>query len=144
MHVLTPFASMHNLHPVSCNLVLRDEWCSGHLSFISHAGALLMYVCCRMLIYFSSSLWQPSSTISWCSQLPSSSAALSTSSLSSASLSNSTLSLESRASVAAATTAADDMESDEKPYVCDLCSCAYKHASSLLNHKLTHRTGDFK
>lgn len=103
-----------------------------------------MCVCYSMLIYFSSSLWQPSSTISWCSQLPSSSAALSTSSLSSASLSNSTLSLESRASVAAATTAADDMESDEKPYVCDLCSCAYKHASSLLNHKLTHRTGDFK
>ncbi|XP_013879754.1 zinc finger protein 646 isoform X1 [Austrofundulus limnaeus] len=78
----------------------------------------------------------PSSTINWCDQLPSSSAALSSSSLSSASLS-----MESRAPPPAAT---DDMESDERPYVCDLCPCAYKHASSLLNHKLTHRIGDFK
>ncbi|KAG7221982.1 hypothetical protein INR49_028265 [Caranx melampygus] len=95
----------------------------------------------------------PSSTISWCDQLPTSSAALSSSSLSSAalsssslssaSLSSSSLSLESRAP-AQATTASDDMESDERPYVCDLCSCAYKHASSLLNHKLTHKTGDFR
>uniref|UniRef100_A0A1A8IW93 Zinc finger protein 646 n=1 Tax=Nothobranchius kuhntae TaxID=321403 RepID=A0A1A8IW93_NOTKU len=76
----------------------------------------------------------PSSTISWCDQLPSSSA----------SLSSSALSMESRAPPPPATTASDDMESDERPYVCDLCSCAYKHASSLLNHKLTHRTGDFK
>ncbi len=88
-------------------------------------------------------LWQPSSTISWCDQLPSSSTALSSSSLSSASLSSSSLSMESRAP-AAATTASEDMESDERPYVCDLCSCAYKHASSLLNHKLTHKTGDFR
>uniref|UniRef100_A0A3Q2YRT3 Zinc finger protein 835-like n=1 Tax=Hippocampus comes TaxID=109280 RepID=A0A3Q2YRT3_HIPCM len=36
------------------------------------------------------------------------------------------------------------MDSDERPYVCDLCNCAYKHASSLLNHKLTHKTGDFR
>lgn len=87
----------------------------------------------------------PSSTISWCDQLPTSSAALSTSSLSSASLSSSSLSLESRAPAPApVTTASDDMESDERPYVCDLCSCAYKHASSLLNHKLTHKTGDFR
>ncbi|XP_068194051.1 zinc finger protein 646-like isoform X2 [Antennarius striatus] len=88
----------------------------------------------------------PSTTISWCDQLPSSSAALSSSSLSSASLSSSSLSLESRgpAAAAAAVTATDDMESDERPYVCDLCSCAYKHASSLLNHKLTHKTGDFR
>ncbi|XP_051245102.1 zinc finger protein 646 isoform X3 [Dicentrarchus labrax] len=87
----------------------------------------------------------PSSTISWCDQLPSSSAALSSSSLSSASLSSSSLSLESRAPAPApATTASDDMESDERPYVCDLCTCAYKHASSLLNHKLTHKTGDFR
>ncbi|XP_038547980.1 zinc finger protein 646-like isoform X2 [Micropterus salmoides] len=87
----------------------------------------------------------PSSTISWCDQLPSSSAALSTSSLSTASLSSSSLSLESRAPAPApATTVSDDMESDERPYVCDLCSCAYKHASSLLNHKLTHKTGDFR
>ncbi|XP_074551933.1 uncharacterized protein LOC141809030 isoform X2 [Halichoeres trimaculatus] len=86
----------------------------------------------------------PSSTISWCDQLPSSSAALSSSSLSSASLSSSSLSMESRAPAAPATTASDDMESDERPYVCDLCSCAYKHASSLLNHKLTHKTGDFR
>ncbi|XP_039980261.1 zinc finger protein 646-like isoform X1 [Xiphias gladius] len=91
----------------------------------------------------SSPLSQPSSTISWCDQLPSSSAALSSSSLSSASLSSSSLSMESRAP-APATTASDDMESDERPYVCDLCSCAYKHASSLLNHKLTHKTGDFR
>uniref|UniRef100_A0A3P8TW29 C2H2-type domain-containing protein n=1 Tax=Amphiprion percula TaxID=161767 RepID=A0A3P8TW29_AMPPE len=88
----------------------------------------------------------PSSTISWCDQLPSSSAALSSSSLSSASLSSSSLSMESRAPAPAPppTTASDDMESDERPYVCDLCSCAYKHASSLLNHKLTHKTGDFR
>ncbi|GLD61262.1 zinc finger protein 646-like isoform X6 [Lates japonicus] len=85
----------------------------------------------------------PSSTISWCDQLPSSSAALSSSSLSSTSLSSSSLSMESRPP-APATTASDDMESDERPYVCDLCSCAYKHASSLLNHKLTHKTGDFR
>ncbi|XP_070778641.1 uncharacterized protein [Enoplosus armatus] len=85
----------------------------------------------------------PSSTISWCDQLPTSSAALSTSSLSSASLSSSSLSMESRAP-APATTVSDDMESDERPYVCDLCTCAYKHASSLLNHKLTHKTGDFR
>ncbi|XP_049926237.1 zinc finger protein 646-like isoform X3 [Epinephelus moara] len=89
----------------------------------------------------------PSSTISWCDQLPSSSAALSSSSLSSASLSSSSLSMESRAPAptqAPATTVSDDMESDERPYVCDLCTCAYKHASSLLNHKLTHKTGDFR
>lgn len=90
----------------------------------------------------------PSSTISWCDQLPPSSAALSSSSLSSASLSSSTLSMESRAPAPPppppSTTASDDMESDERPYVCDLCNCAYKHASSLLNHKLTHKTGDFK
>ncbi|XP_047214400.1 zinc finger protein 646-like isoform X4 [Girardinichthys multiradiatus] len=80
----------------------------------------------------------PSSTISWCDQLPPSSAALSSPSLS----------LESRAPapppLPPTTTASDDMESDERPYVCDLCNCAYKHASSLLNHKLTHKTGDFK
>ncbi|XP_029997199.1 zinc finger protein 646-like isoform X3 [Sphaeramia orbicularis] len=91
----------------------------------------------------------PSTTISWCDQLPSSSATLSSPSLSSASLSSSSLSLESRApppppSQAPATPASDDMESDERPYVCDMCSCAYKHASSLLNHKLTHKTGDFR
>ncbi|XP_032394540.1 zinc finger protein 835 isoform X6 [Etheostoma spectabile] len=83
----------------------------------------------------------PSSTISWCDQLPTSSAALSSSSLSSASLSSSSLSLESRAPAPAAT---DDMDSDERPYACDMCTCAYKHASSLLNHKLTHKTGDFR
>ncbi|XP_029946179.1 zinc finger protein 646-like isoform X2 [Salarias fasciatus] len=83
----------------------------------------------------------PSSTISWCDQLPTSSAALSSSALSSASLS-----MESRAQAPTSTaaSAADDMESDERPYVCDLCTCAYKHASSLLNHKLTHKTGDFR
>ncbi|KAM6966409.1 uncharacterized protein LKV04_018887 isoform 2-T2 [Tautogolabrus adspersus] len=87
----------------------------------------------------------PSSTISWCDQLPSSSAALSSSSLSSASLSSSSLSIESRAPAPVPpTSASDDMESDERPYVCDLCTCAYKHASSLLNHKLTHKTGDFR
>ncbi|XP_056262652.1 zinc finger protein 646-like isoform X2 [Pseudoliparis swirei] len=89
----------------------------------------------------------PSSTISWCDQLPAASAALSSSGLSSASLSSSSLSLESRAPppppLAAATTP-DDMESDERPYVCDMCTCAYKHASSLLNHKLTHKIGDFR
>ncbi|XP_039681586.1 zinc finger protein 835-like isoform X4 [Perca fluviatilis] len=85
----------------------------------------------------------PSSTISWCDQLPTSSAALSSSSLSSASLSSSSLSLESRAPAPAAT-APDDMDSDERPYACDMCTCAYKHASSLLNHKLTHKTGDFR
>lgn len=39
---------------------------------------------------------------------------------------------------------APDTESDERPYVCDLCNCAYKHASSLLNHKHTHKTGNFR
>ncbi|KAK5913409.1 hypothetical protein CgunFtcFv8_007944 [Champsocephalus gunnari] len=87
----------------------------------------------------------PSSTISWCDQLPSSSAVLSSSSLSSAALSSSSLSLVSRAPAPpAATSASDDMESDERPYVCDMCTCAYKHASSLLNHKLTHKIGDFR
>uniref|UniRef100_A0A3P9HRE9 C2H2-type domain-containing protein n=1 Tax=Oryzias latipes TaxID=8090 RepID=A0A3P9HRE9_ORYLA len=93
----------------------------------------------------------PSSTISWCDQLPSSSASLSGSSLSTASLSRAALSMESQAPASQppppstpATAAADDTESDERPYVCDLCNCAYKHASSLLNHKLTHKTGDFK
>ncbi|XP_034567829.1 zinc finger protein 646-like isoform X2 [Notolabrus celidotus] len=87
----------------------------------------------------------PSSTISWCDQLPTSSAALSSSSLSSTSLSSSSLSMESRAPPPPpATTVSDDMESDERPYVCDQCTCAYKHASSLLNHKLTHKTGDFR
>lgn len=82
----------------------------------------------------------PSSTISWCDQLPSSSAALSSSALSTASL------MESRAPVPTSTAASatDDLDSDERPYVCDLCTCAYKHASSLLNHKLTHKTGDFR
>ncbi|XP_061701453.1 zinc finger protein 646-like isoform X3 [Syngnathoides biaculeatus] len=84
-----------------------------------------------------------SSTINWCDQLPSSSAAISSSSLSSTSLSSSSLSLESRTPVPTTSTS-DDMDSDERPYVCDLCSCAYKHASSLLNHKLTHKTGDFR
>uniref|UniRef100_A0AAV2KGY6 C2H2-type domain-containing protein n=1 Tax=Knipowitschia caucasica TaxID=637954 RepID=A0AAV2KGY6_KNICA len=37
-----------------------------------------------------------------------------------------------------------DTDSDERPYVCDLCNCAYKHASSLLNHKHTHKTGNFR
>uniref|UniRef100_A0A3P8VTV0 Si:dkey-89b17.4 n=2 Tax=Cynoglossus semilaevis TaxID=244447 RepID=A0A3P8VTV0_CYNSE len=37
-----------------------------------------------------------------------------------------------------------DLDSDERPYACDLCSCAYKHASSLLNHKHTHKTGNFR
>ena len=88
---------------------------------------------------FSYLLRQPSSTISWCDQLPSSSASLSASSIT----------LDSRAAVAstgitAADIAAAELESDERPYACDLCSCAYKHASSLLNHKLTHRTGDFR
>ncbi|XP_041826770.1 zinc finger protein 646-like isoform X2 [Melanotaenia boesemani] len=90
----------------------------------------------------------PSSTISWCDQLPSSSAALSSSSLSSTSLSSSSLSMESQPPAPAppppTTAPSDDTESDERPYVCDLCSCAYKHASSLLNHKLTHKTGDFR
>lgn len=37
-----------------------------------------------------------------------------------------------------------ETDSDERPYVCDLCNCAYKHASSLLNHKHTHKTGNFR
>ncbi|XP_034450228.1 zinc finger protein 646-like isoform X6 [Hippoglossus hippoglossus] len=86
----------------------------------------------------------PSSTISWCDQLPSSSAALTTSSLSAASLTTSSLSLDSRAPAPATTTVPDDLESDERPYICDMCTCTYKHASSLLNHKLTHKTGDFR
>ncbi|XP_059898790.1 zinc finger protein 646 [Gadus macrocephalus] len=54
---------------------------------------------------------------------------------SSASVNSSNLSLEGRSV---------DLDSDERPYACDLCSCAYKHASSLLNHKHTHKTGDFR
>lgn len=116
-------------------------------SYVSpHVSDLLIYSCSSTsALMYSSPLWQPSSTISWCDQLPSSSAALSSSSLSSASLSSSSLSLESRAPAPPpVTTVSDDMESDERPYVCDLCTCAYKHASSLLNHKLTHKTGDFR
>ena len=75
-------------------------------------------------------LRQPTSTISWCDQLPTSS--------------TSSLSLETRAAAAAAAAVIADMEEDVRPYACDLCTCAYKHASSLLNHKLTHRTGDFR
>ncbi|XP_030649953.1 zinc finger protein 646 [Chanos chanos] len=54
---------------------------------------------------------------------------------SSASLNSSTLSME-----------AGDLgspERDERPFSCDLCGCSYKHASSLLNHKNTHKTGNF-
>ncbi|XP_028310473.1 zinc finger protein 652-B-like isoform X2 [Gouania willdenowi] len=80
----------------------------------------------------------PSSTISWCDQLPSSSA----------SLSSSALSMEPRAGATqpppVPASVSSDMDSDERPYVCDQCTCAYKHASSLLNHKLTHRIGDFR
>ncbi|KAM6957681.1 zinc finger protein 646 isoform 1-T1 [Aplochiton taeniatus] len=52
---------------------------------------------------------------------------------SSASLNSSSLSLEGV-----------NLDSDERPYACDLCGCSYKHASSLLNHKHTHKTGDFR
>ncbi|KAF4073504.1 hypothetical protein AMELA_G00244030 [Ameiurus melas] len=34
-------------------------------------------------------------------------------------------------------------EREERPFSCDLCGCSYKHASSLLNHKNTHKTGNF-
>lgn len=34
-------------------------------------------------------------------------------------------------------------EREERPFACDLCGCSYKHASSLLNHKNTHKTGNF-
>ncbi|XP_062310990.1 zinc finger protein 646 isoform X2 [Osmerus eperlanus] len=52
---------------------------------------------------------------------------------SSASLNSSSLSMEGV-----------DLGPDERPYSCDLCGCSYKHASSLLNHKHTHKTGDFR
>ncbi|XP_072298504.1 uncharacterized protein [Eucyclogobius newberryi] len=96
----------------------------------------------------------PSSTISWCEQLPPPSATLSSSSLSPPSLTSSGLSLDPAVPQPAPPApptpagdiapAPDDTESDERPYICDLCNCAYKHASSLLNHKLTHKIGDFK
>ncbi|XP_036421714.1 zinc finger protein 646 isoform X1 [Colossoma macropomum] len=63
-------------------------------------------------------------------QLPSSSACSS-----SASLNSSSLSMD-----------AGDQgspEREERPFTCDLCGCSYKHASSLLNHKNTHKTGNF-
>lgn len=34
-------------------------------------------------------------------------------------------------------------EREERPFACDLCGCSYKHASSLLNHKNTHKIGNF-
>ncbi|KTF79411.1 hypothetical protein cypCar_00016628 [Cyprinus carpio] len=34
-------------------------------------------------------------------------------------------------------------EREERPFTCDLCGCSYKHASSLLNHKNTHKIGNF-
>ncbi|XP_056598066.1 zinc finger protein 646 isoform X1 [Triplophysa dalaica] len=34
-------------------------------------------------------------------------------------------------------------EREERPFSCDLCGCSYKHASSLLNHKNTHKIGNF-
>ncbi|MFT7797685.1 zinc finger protein 62 homolog isoform X1 [Arapaima gigas] len=32
---------------------------------------------------------------------------------------------------------------DHRPFVCDICSRTYRHAGSLLNHKNTHKTGNF-
>ncbi|XP_076123251.1 zinc finger protein 646 isoform X2 [Alosa pseudoharengus] len=54
---------------------------------------------------------------------------------SSASLNSSSLSME--------TGELGSPERDERPFACDLCGCSYKHASSLLNHKNTHKTGNF-
>uniref|UniRef100_A0A4W5KH43 Si:dkey-89b17.4 n=1 Tax=Hucho hucho TaxID=62062 RepID=A0A4W5KH43_9TELE len=51
---------------------------------------------------------------------------------SSASLNSSSLSIDGT-----------DLVPDERPYSCDICNCSYKHASSLLNHKHTHKTGTF-
>ncbi|XP_035626911.2 zinc finger protein 646 isoform X2 [Oncorhynchus keta] len=51
---------------------------------------------------------------------------------SSASLNSSSLSIDGA-----------DLVPDERPYSCDICNCSYKHASSLLNHKHTHKTGTF-
>uniref|UniRef100_A0AAY4C689 C2H2-type domain-containing protein n=1 Tax=Denticeps clupeoides TaxID=299321 RepID=A0AAY4C689_9TELE len=54
---------------------------------------------------------------------------------SSASLNSSSLSMD--------TADLGSPERDERPFTCDLCGCSYKHASSLLNHKNTHKTGNF-
>lgn len=34
-------------------------------------------------------------------------------------------------------------EEEERPFKCNLCSRSYRHAGSLLNHKNTHKTGQF-
>ncbi|KPP71714.1 zinc finger protein 208-like, partial [Scleropages formosus] len=34
-------------------------------------------------------------------------------------------------------------QTDERPFVCDICNRTYRHAGSLLNHKNTHKTGNF-
>ncbi|XP_069840702.1 zinc finger protein 646 [Dendropsophus ebraccatus] len=35
-------------------------------------------------------------------------------------------------------------QSDDRPYKCDLCGRTYRHKSSLINHKLTHKTGVYQ
>ncbi|TRY96292.1 hypothetical protein DNTS_024021 [Danionella cerebrum] len=54
---------------------------------------------------------------------------------SSASLNSSNMSME--------TSDLGSPEREERPFTCDLCGCSYKHASSLLNHKNTHKVGNF-
>ncbi|MEE6514578.1 hypothetical protein FKM82_022858 [Ascaphus truei] len=36
------------------------------------------------------------------------------------------------------------LSSDNRPYKCETCGRAYRHKSSLLNHKLTHQTGTYQ
>ncbi len=36
-----------------------------------------------------------------------------------------------------------DLEKEERPFKCNICSRSYRHAGSLLNHKNTHKTGHF-
>uniref|UniRef100_A0A8C2IBW9 Zinc finger protein 646-like n=1 Tax=Cyprinus carpio TaxID=7962 RepID=A0A8C2IBW9_CYPCA len=36
-----------------------------------------------------------------------------------------------------------DLQKEERPFKCNICSRSYRHAGSLLNHKNTHKTGRF-
>ncbi|XP_072311901.1 zinc finger protein 646 [Eucyclogobius newberryi] len=37
----------------------------------------------------------------------------------------------------------DEDKSDKRPFACDLCGRTYRHAGSLINHKNSHKTGEY-
>uniref|UniRef100_A0A8C6S4E8 Zinc finger protein 646 n=1 Tax=Neogobius melanostomus TaxID=47308 RepID=A0A8C6S4E8_9GOBI len=45
---------------------------------------------------------------------------------------------------ARASASSDSSSKEERPFKCDICNRNYRHASSLLNHKNTHKTGHYK